>query len=239
MSSTALRHVDALPGEYVEFSVNDDGCGMPPHVLARAFEPFYTTKEVGRGSGLGLSMVYGFVRQSKGHMRIESQEGEGTTVTLYIPCAPQSSVMDGTEETLDLRPIALEAAAESRKILVVEDDESVRDIAVSVLADYGFEVCEADGADRALEVLDGQPDIAVVFTDIVMPGSLNGIDLARLVAKRWPQVRLIVTSGYAERLVDSERLPGDVAFLGKPYRPFDLVAKVRSTIETATEQPHP
>jgi signal transduction histidine kinase len=229
----AASFLDVVPGEYVQFSVEDDGCGMPPHVLARAFEPFFTTKQVGRGSGLGLSMIYGFVRQSKGHVRLDSEEGRGTTVTLYLPRAFRAPAMDDVAAPAVAAGFDRIAAGDSRKILVVEDDESVRDIAVSVLADHGYEVCEADGADRAIELLERQTDIAALFTDIVMPGAMNGIDLARLVAQRWPSVRIVVTSGYAERLVDSNQLPSQVVFLAKPYRPFDLVAKMRGTLRTA------
>jgi CheY-like chemotaxis protein len=231
----AARHVDAMPGEYVQFCVSDDGCGMSPDVLARCFEPFFTTKEVGRGSGLGLSMVYGFVKQSKGHVRLESKPGEGTTVVMYLPRAQSESAASSLREP-GPEPMHLPRVGEAKRVLIVEDDDGVRDIAVSVLADNGYEVVEAETAHRALEILSREDGVDVVFTDIVMPGTVNGIELAKVINERWPSLPVIVTTGYAERLADPEKLPGQVVFLSKPYRPFDLVSKVRSTLSGAGER---
>jgi signal transduction histidine kinase len=229
----ASTATDAAPGEYVEFCVADTGSGMPEEVKARAFEPFFTTKEVGKGSGLGLSMVYGFVRQSNGHVRLDSEEGHGTTVRIYLPRALQQA------EQPEPREPGLPAGAAPRgddtgiasRILVVEDNDQVREIAVSVLQDNGYTVYEAPDATRALEVLARHPDIDLVFTDLIMPGELNGIDFAKIVSERWPGLRLLVTSGYAERLVSVDRLPTETPFLTKPYRPLDLITKIRSSLD--------
>jgi signal transduction histidine kinase len=222
------QEAEMAPGPYVELAVRDTGQGMSPEVAARAFEPFFTTKGVGKGSGLGLSMVYGFVRQSKGHVRLESELGRGTCVRLYLPRAAAARV----ETTLE-RPEVLHpgTAAATRKILIVEDAEEVREIAVSVLADFGFAVVEAADAASALAILASDPEISVVFSDIVMPGEMNGIDLAKTVTERWPGLRFILTSGYAERLVDSDRMPPHIAYLHKPYKPLDLVGMVRSVVD--------
>jgi signal transduction histidine kinase len=228
----AERHVDAIPGDYVEFCVSDNGSGMAPDVLARAFEPFFTTKEVGRGSGLGLSMVYGFVKQSKGQVRLESRQGEGTTVLIYLPRAAAETAVAPIRQP-GAEPPLLPRTGEGKRVLIVEDDDDVRDIAVSVLADNGYEVVEAETAHRALDILAREDGVDVVFTDIVMPGTVNGIELAKTITERWPSLPVIVTTGYAERLSDPENLPGHVVFLSKPYRPFDLVTKVRSTLSGA------
>jgi signal transduction histidine kinase/CheY-like chemotaxis protein len=231
----AARHADAQSGDYVEVDVTDSGSGMPPEVVARAFEPFFTTKEVGKGSGLGLSMVYGFVRQSNGHVRIDSELGRGTSVRIFLPRAATHPA------TVEPSPIA-DANGRRRvdgdpvkTILVVEDNEGVREVAVSVLEDSGYKVFAAADAMTALEVLRRHDDIDLIFTDIVMPGEINGIDLANIVRERWPRLRLVVTSGYAERLA-AEGLRDDVVFLNKPYRPLDLVARVKSTLEGKPHQ---
>jgi signal transduction histidine kinase/ActR/RegA family two-component response regulator len=231
----ATRHADVVPGRYVELAVTDTGSGMPPEVLARAFEPFFTTKEVGKGSGLGLSQVYGFVRQSNGHVRIDSRLGHGTTIRIYLPqAASQPAALD--------EPRAGDGNGRRRAdgdtvktILVVEDNEGVREVAVSVLEDSGYRVYAAADATMALEVLRRHDNIDLIFTDIVMPGEMNGIDLANVVRERWPSLRLVVTSGYAERLA-AEGLRQDVAFLSKPYRPLDLVARVKSTLDGKSDQ---
>jgi signal transduction histidine kinase len=232
----ADRHADAVPGNYVELCVSDDGSGMPPDVLARAFEPFFTTKEVGKGSGLGLSMVYGFVRQSNGHVRIDSTPGEGTSVRIHLPQAVSQSAVLETPH-----PLAAADGHERRRgdgaantILVVEDNEGVREIAVSVLEDSGYKVYAAADGMAALEVLRRHTDIDLIFTDIVMPGQINGIELANIVRERWPNLRLVVTSGYAERLA-AEGLRDDVEFLNKPYRPLDLVARIKGSLDGATK----
>jgi signal transduction histidine kinase/CheY-like chemotaxis protein len=223
------------PGNYVLLSVGDTGCGMNPEVLARVFEPFFTTKPIGKGSGLGLSMVYGFVRQSNGHVRIDSQEGKGTTVHLYLPradgAAAPDTARDGAGELRGEAPAAL-------KILVVEDAGDVREIAVMVLRKGGYTVLEAPDAATALDMLARDPEIALVFTDVVMPGTMNGIDLARTVVERWPTLRLILTSGYAERLTEREWLPPDVGFLRKPYRPLELIGKVRAAVQSGAARLH-
>jgi signal transduction histidine kinase/CheY-like chemotaxis protein len=222
------RDAEMTPGAYVELAVQDTGVGMSREVASHAFEPFFTTKGVGKGSGLGLSMVYGFVRQSKGHVRLDSEVGRGTCVHLYLPRAAGQRVEAAPRRTGVPRH---EAAIAGGKILIVEDTEEVREIAVSVLADFGFSVVEAADAASALAILSRDPAISVVFSDVVMPGEMSGIDLAKAVAERWPALRLILTSGYAERLVDSDGMPPHIAYLHKPYKPLDLVGMVRSVID--------
>jgi signal transduction histidine kinase len=221
------RDAEMAPGAYVELAVRDTGHGMSREVAARAFEPFFTTKGVGRGSGLGLSMVYGFARQSKGHVRIESEVGQGTCVRLYLPRDAGQQVAAAPEQGAAQRR---DGSTVGSKILIVEDTAEVREIAVSVLADFGFAVVEASDAASALAILSRDPSISVVFSDVVMPGEMSGIDLAKAVAERWPSLRLILTSGYAERLVDSDGMPPHIAYLHKPYKPLELVGVIRSVI---------
>jgi CheY-like chemotaxis protein len=181
-------------------------------------------------------MVYGFVRQSNGHVRIDSLEGKGTTVSLYLPRAEAAVAL---EIPADRAPVERTApTVVAAKILVVEDASDVRDIAVTVLRKGGFVVLEAPDASTALDILARDPEIALVFTDVVMPGTMNGMDLARTIAERWPSLRLILTSGYAERLTEREWLPPDVGFLRKPYRPLELIGKVRSAVEAGPAQLH-
>jgi signal transduction histidine kinase/CheY-like chemotaxis protein len=220
------RDAETAPGAYVELAVWDTGIGMSREVASHAFEPFFTTKGVGKGSGLGLSMVYGFVRQSKGHVRLVSEIGRGTSVHLYLPRAAGQRAAAPRRTVVPRR----EATVAGGKILIVEDSEEVREIAVSVLADFGFSVVEAADAASALAILSRDPAISVVFSDVVMPGEMSGIDLAKAVAERWPALSLILTSGYAERLVDSDGMPPHIAYLHKPYKPLDLVGMVRSVI---------
>ncbi|MDB5408061.1 MAG: baeS, partial [Rhodospirillales bacterium] len=221
------REAEMAPGAYIELAVRDTGRGMSREIASRAFEPFFTTKGVGKGSGLGLSMVYGFARQSKGHVRLESEPGRGTAVRLYLPRVVEQRVEAPAERNV---ASPHQSAVAGAKILIVEDAEEVREIAVAVLADFGFAVVEATDAASALAILARDPGISVVFSDVVMPGEMNGIDLAKAVAERWPGLRLILTSGYAERLVDSDRMPPHIAYLHKPYKPLDLVGMVRSVI---------
>jgi CheY-like chemotaxis protein len=215
------------PGDYVVVAVHDTGCGMPPDVVARAFEPFFTTKDVGKGTGLGLSMVYGFVKQSGGHVRLTSDLGKGTVVRLYLP---RSAVSVATANGARSAPSVLPRGEEM--ILFVEDDPLVRQHTERQIVTLGYRVVTAENAAAALaHVEEGcQPDL--LFTDIVMPGGVNGRQLAQKLRLRWPALRVLYTSGYARGTldVDGEQVPSKYV-LGKPYRRSDLANKLRQVLD--------
>ena len=216
---------ELAPGIYATLSISDSGRGMSEQVLAHVFEPFFTTKEVGKGTGLGLSQVYGFINQSAGRVRIDSRENEGTTVRLFLPRAETMPIAGG------LAPMREQPYRGNETVLVVEDDHGVRDFAASVLRELGYRVLEASNGDLALEVLDRSRDIDLLFTDLVMPGQLNGADLARAARDRRPTLRVLFTSGYTTRLLEKE-WPGEaVELLRKPYRSLDLAERVRTLLD--------
>ncbi|MDP2289628.1 MAG: PAS domain-containing protein [Actinomycetota bacterium] len=221
----AGSHPGVAPGQYVMIAVSDTGTGMTPEVAAQVFEPFFTTKRRGAGTGLGLSMVYGFVKQSAGHVKVYSEVGEGTTVRLYLPRSfeqPASSVAPAGEEMV----------GGDETILVVEDDGEVRDHVVRQLEHLGYAVRAAENADVALAALEADPAVHLLFTDVVMPGSINGRQLADVVAQRWPSIRVLFTSGYTENaIVHHGRLDPGVQLLVKPYRLKDLADRVRSVLD--------
>jgi len=233
---TANRQLDAdyaaanegvKPGDYVMLSVNDSGIGMTPEVLECAFEPFFTTKEVGKGSGLGLSMVYGLINQSGGHVKIESQVGQGTTVRLYLP-RTQTAVAEAREQREPAEPVQ---QGKAEMILVVEDDASVRQLAVRMLNNLGYSTVEARSAKDALQALERQPQIVLLFTDVVLPGDMNGAQLARTAQRLWPDLKVLYTSGYAEdALAHHGRLDEGVELLAKPYRKADLARRLRAVL---------
>ena len=222
-------HPELAPGPYSVLAVTDTGHGMAEHVLAHVFEPFFTTKEVGKGTGLGLSQVYGFISQSAGHVKIDSLERHGTTVRLYLPRA------EGAADAQDLSPTRERPYRGDETVLVVEDDHGVRDFAASVLRELGYRVLEASSGEAALEVLGDQPGIDLLFTDVVMPGRLNGADLARTARQDRPGLRVLFTSGYTTRLVERESPEEKIEFLRKPYRSIDLAERVRAVLD-GTEQ---
>ena len=221
------QEAEITPGDYVVIAVHDTGCGMAPDVVARAFEPFFTTKDVGKGTGLGLSMVYGFVKQSGGHVRLSSDVGKGTVVRLYLP---RSAVAGATVNGARSAPLALPRGEEM--ILFVEDDPMVRQHTERQIATLGYRVVTAENAAAALaHVEEGcQPDL--LFTDIVMPGGVNGRQLAQKLRLRWPTLRVLYTSGYARGTldVDGEQVPSKYV-LGKPYRRSDLANKLREVLD--------
>jgi PAS domain S-box-containing protein len=209
------------PGDYVVLAVKDTGVGMRAEVVDRAFEPFFTTKAQGEGSGLGLSMVYGCAKQSHGHVKIESEVGTGTTVRLYLPRAEASpSMEDGALSERFATP-----AEAGRSILVVEDNADVRGVTVARLEGFGHAVVTADSAAAALDILNGDTPIDLLFTDVVMPGGMNGIDLARRARELRPAIKVIFTSGYDSALHPSGGVTGE--FLQKPYRDADLDRALR------------
>ncbi|MBL8642993.1 MAG: response regulator [Rhodospirillaceae bacterium] len=212
------QHPEVKPGHYVMISVTDDGCGMTPDVLARVFEPFYTTKEVGKGTGLGLSMVYGFIKQSNGHVSIYSEVGLGTSVRLYLPIA--STVA----ENVNFQRAALSPHNRGEGlVLIAEDDPFVRTYAVECMESLGYSVVAASNGHEALKALGENPSIWLLFTDIVMPGGLSGLELAEAALKIRPDLRLLFTSGYALETLEAQgRIKPEWAILNKPYRKADL-----------------
>jgi signal transduction histidine kinase/CheY-like chemotaxis protein len=223
---------DVPAGEYVAIRVADTGTGMPPEVVGRAFEPFFTTKPVGKGTGLGLSQVYGFAKQSGGHAAICSAPGEGTAVTLYLPRLRQA-------EAARPAPAATPAAEAPRRgcgrtVLVVEDDAMVRDFAVTVLEEGGCRVLAAADGPTALALVDAHPEVALLFTDVVLTGPLNGRQLATAVLGRRPGLPVLFTTGYTrDAIIHDGRLDEDVTFLGKPYTAASLLARALAMLEAA------
>lgn len=215
---------DLPPGEYLVFSVADTGVGMPPNVLEHAFEPFFTTKPNGHGTGLGLSMVFGFVKQSGGHTLIDSKPGHGTTVQLYFPRCHETETVDPVDQS--------EApAGGGETILVVEDDADVRLTAVEMLMQLGYKVLTASDGDAALEFISSDVHIDLLFTDVVMPGTVKSVELARRAALRFPAIPVLFTSGYTrDEIFHHGKLDPGVTLLGKPYRRDDLAHTIRSVI---------
>jgi len=228
MHSAALEG-DVVPGNYVMLAVSDTGTGMSSTVAARAFEPFFTTKEIGKGSGLGLAMVYGFAKQSGGHAKIYSEPGLGTTVKLFLPIiASPAAVAAGAPAAATALPTGHE------KILVVEDEEDVRQLACRVLAGLGYTIFQATDGASALSMLDAHPDTALLFTDVVLPGGMNGPEIARAAMARHPGLRVLYTSGYtgnAVQQLEAAHMP--VKLISKPYSIEDLAQTVRKVMDAA------
>jgi CheY-like chemotaxis protein len=222
----AARDPDLAPGDFVLLSVSDMGSGMPPEILARAFEPFFTTKEQGKGTGLGLSLVFGFARQSGGNVKIYSEVGLGTCVKLYLPRA------DGVGEAAGPASHDPDPARGNRElVLVVEDSDQVRDIATKQLAQLGYRTLAAADAPAAIGVLERRGDIDAVLTDIVMPGGMNGVALARRIAGDWPGIAVVLMSGFPARAAAQlEAIPEGMTLLSKPYRKADLGRVMRTAL---------
>jgi signal transduction histidine kinase/CheY-like chemotaxis protein len=224
LDATAVA--DLMAGDYVRISVSDSGVGMQPDIVARAIDPFFTTKGVGKGSGLGLSQVYGFVRAASGGLRIDSEPGKGTTVEIYLP---KSTDRPPRAQSFGLAPIR--AADGDEKILVVEDDPDVLNVAVSGLLDLGYSVKTATNAGEAMDVLRREDDIDVLFSDIVMPGGMNGAQLAVEARRIRPNLKVLLTSGYtASALPDDQGVSESLEVLRKPYRREELASKLRLVI---------
>ncbi len=233
---TSLRHLDSdyarahpevSPGDYVALSVSDTGLGMSPDILERVFEPFFTTKGVGEGTGLGLSMVYGFIKQSGGHITIYSEPGNGTTIRMHLPVVATTDAVPAARE----KPRSDIPRGNKERILVVEDDQSVGETAKVLLDDLGYVQVMAKDVPGALEILRRDSGFAVLFTDIVLPGEKNGLDLAREVASSFPGIRILCTSGYTENTVFRDGPgKGEFPLLDKPYRKEVLAQKLRNLI---------
>lgn len=222
----AEQNPDATPGAYVLVSVSDNGVGIDPSILPHVFEPFFTTKDVGRGSGLGLSQVYGFAEQSGGHVKIYSELGIGTTVKLYLPKTSER-LIEGEKQPL----IPLRIANGGETVLVVEDDEAVLAVAIESVSDLGYRVLVAHDSREALAIVKGPERIDILFSDIVMPGGLNGAQLAVEAQRLRPDIKVLLTSGYtAAALSDDHGLPEALPILSKPYRRDELAAQLRVVV---------
>jgi CheY-like chemotaxis protein len=220
-------HAEASPGRYVTLAVTDTGVGMPPEVRRRAFDPFFTTKGPAAGTGLGLSMVYGFAKQSGGHVQLYSEVGLGTTVRMYLPAREAEAA-----ETERRKPVSSAPLRAGETILVVEDDPRVRRVSVRRLKELGYAVIEADSGPAALQVLDRGEAIDLLFTDVIMAGGMTGIDLAREAGRRRPGLKVLFTSGYAEPEVMERGLPtSGSAWLGKPHSARELHTKIRELLD--------
>jgi len=227
----AAHHLEVTPGQYVMAAVSDTGSGMSEDTVARAFEPFFTTKPEGRGTGLGLSQVYGFVKQSGGHIKIYSEIGQGTTVKLYLPRTRKPQEGIGPVNTG-----AIEGGCE--RILVVEDDEAVRSAVVDMLGELGYTVLKAENAEQALAILSSGAAIDLLFTDVVMPGPISTREMARRAQELHPQMRILYTSGYTQNaIVHNGKLDDDVLLLSKPYRRDDLARKIRGLLNAKQTAP--
>lgn len=220
----ARAHDEVTAGQYVMLAVSDTGCGMAPEIIDKVFEPFFSTKGEGKGSGLGLSMVYGFTKQSGGHVKIYSEVGHGTTIKLYLPRALES---EDVEVVASTGPIV----GGTETVLVVEDDDEVRATVVEMLTDLGYRVLKAVDASSALNVIESGIPIDILFTDVVMPGTLKSPELARKARERLPDIAVLFTSGYTENsIVHGGRLDAGVDLLSKPYTREALAWKFRQVL---------
>lgn len=217
----AALHPDVTPGPYVLVDVSDTGTGMPPEIAAQAFDPFFTTKGDGKGTGLGLSMVYGFVRQSNGHIRIDSAIGQGTSIKLYLPRTEDPVVEEPAEPA--------NAVSGSERILVVEDSEDVRRAVVDMLKGWGYRVEAAEDPDVAAAILERDSAFDLLFTDIVMPGTLTAVELAQLAQRHRPGMAVLLTSGFARGLIPDHTRSG-YPMIAKPYSSDALSTKLRSVL---------
>ena len=222
----AAHNVDVTPGDYVAVIVTDSGAGMPPEVIERVFEPFFTTKEAGHGTGLGLSMVYGFLKQLRGHVKIYSEIGHGTSIKLYLPQA--KSAIKTAEQTAATTP----HPAGNEIILLVEDDAAVRAVGVTILENLGYRVLQAEDAQIALAILQTSEPIDLLFTDLVLPNGMSGQDLVRQARELRPDLKALFTSGYSAQFIAAR---GDtdqnVPLLGKPYRKHKLAEAIRNALD--------
>jgi PAS domain S-box-containing protein len=218
-------------GQYLRLTVSDRGEGMSPAVVSRIFEPFFTTKPAGKGTGLGLSQVYGFVRQSGGDVQVQSTQGEGTCFSVYLPV--------GAEQTaaFPVRDLALNPAGLSLCVLLTEDDPSVAGIVEVMLGDLGHQVIRAANAEEALQILRSEAEIDLLLSDVVMPGGMNGVDLAKQAVELRPQVKVLLSSGYAGESIDGSLAQGGWAFLRKPYLASELAQALANLSPDAPSDP--
>lgn len=224
LDNVKLPDGDMPPGDYVRITIRDTGTGMARDVIDRAFDPFFTTKEVNEGSGLGLSMVHGFVRQSGGYVKLESELGEGTTVSLYFPKSERG--IDAADDDL------AEDQPGGETILVVEDDADVRALAVAYLNALGYHSLEAPNGTSAVKILESTPEIDMLFTDVMLPGGMSGRDLTRETESRWPHIATLYCSGYAENVILRDgRIEENAELLSKPYSKEELSRYIRRALD--------
>ena len=230
----AVPDQEIVAGVFVMIEVRDTGCGMTPKVMNRIFEPFYTTKERGKGSGLGLSMVFGFIKQSGGHVTVSSEPGVGTTFRLFLPQATRETVMNPEEAPQQL----IRGGGET--VLAVEDNDALRRVIIRQLSSLGYHVVEAKQAEDALKIVERE-GIDVLLTDIVMPGGTDGVELARQARQRWPTIAVVFSSGFSQARSDGRALllPPGTPLLSKPYRKEHLARSVREALLRApSSSPH-
>jgi CheY-like chemotaxis protein len=224
-AESAPANSDLKTGDYVMLTVTDTGSGIAPEIVSRVFEPFFTTKETGKGSGLGLSMIYGFAKQSNGHVDIESRVDVGTSVRLYLP---RTTRIDQTPvEAAGIEPD--EAAGEM--ILVVEDNATVRKSVVTQLHEMGYRTLEAADGEEAMAILGLDPRIELLFSDVVIPGGMSGRQLAAATRRRRPDVKILLTSGFPDKANDASTGGRSEAMLSKPYRQQELARKLREVLQ--------
>jgi CheY-like chemotaxis protein len=221
----ADMHDDVQPGDYALIAVSDTGNGIPSGMLDKVFNPFFTSKGPGKGTGLGLSMVYGFIKQSAGHIKIYSEEGYGTTIKMYLP--------PGTGASLVHEAMAVaEIEGGHETILVVEDDRLVREYVLTQLRALGYVTLDAGNAAEALAIVRAGHGFDLLFTDVIMPGTMNGRQLADAIAEQRPDLKVLFTSGYTENaIIHHGRLDTGVLLLAKPYRKSDLARMIRKAID--------
>jgi signal transduction histidine kinase/CheY-like chemotaxis protein len=217
-----IETVDSLKGEFAALTINDTGAGIPPEVLPKIFEPFFTTKSPDKGTGLGLSQAYGFVQQSGGGIAVRSQVGQGTRVTLYLP-------RSHTAVTAVIPETTTQSYSEGQTILVVEDNPDVKTVATTLLEQLNYRTVAVDDAKSALDFLAAGKSVDMVFSDVMLPGDLDGLGLAKTIGKRYPQIPVLLTSGYAKALNGQHGMP----ILRKPYQISALAEAVRSTLEAS------
>ena len=216
---------DLRAGRYVSLAITDNGVGIPAAIKDRVMDPFFTTKDEGQGTGLGLSMVYGFVKQSGGSVRIYSEEGVGTTLRMYFPAA------DAPAMSNSLSPAREEAFRGNERVLIVEDRPEVADLSLIVLQELGYACSVAHNGAEALRALEAEP-FDLLFTDLIMPGGMNGVVLAREARKRHPSLRILLTTGYSEASLERTDAGGaQLEVISKPYLPLDLAKKVRQVLD--------
>jgi CheY-like chemotaxis protein len=223
-ANTGILDMEVAPGRYVMVTVNDTGSGMSAEVRAQVFDPFFTTKEVGKGSGLGLSQVYGFAKQSGGHVTVESEPGQGTVMRLYLPSLELPAAQH-TEVAAEARP----KAGRDATVLVVEDDPAVLETVRAGVAALGYNALTAHNAVEALAILRRDEPIDLLFTDIAMPGGINGIELGRQARQLRQDIKVLLTSGYATAMAEGQVSAG-FAVLGKPYRQVQLAETIANAL---------
>jgi PAS domain S-box-containing protein len=224
------KHFEVESGEYVTIEITDTGQGMAPEITERIFEPFYTTKGLGKGTGLGLSMVFGFVKQSAGHINVYSEPGRGTTFRLYWKPSASSSQL----ALVDAPPLQPQYTNEAT-ILVVEDNFKLRALVLKQLEANGLRVLEAGNAQSALDVLKAEPKVDLIFTDVVLPGDMDGYALARAIHEGYPDSKIIMTSGFPGLRFNETELANSLPLLSKPYRKQDLIRIVREVLDERTQ----